>query len=207
MRYLLYMDFKCIYKLLILYFFLVVLGTVFVTPLLGFACILYFIRIEGALWRENIMMGLPEIYKGMPKGKMYATEKTLLCYGIAGIATGIWGGLSVAAGGVTEETLIWEYGAEIGLAGIALLVIGFIHVTWLKYALGNLGMSAIMHKVGSVSILMFVCIVIMGRIDIITNIMKKIFLFRKDTCLIIWILNMLLFAFSIVYGEKRMRNY
>ena len=77
MKYLLLIDFKSVKKILILYYILIALATFFVYPIAGWIVILFIIRIERDVCKENALMGLPSFYKTFPQTNLYPDEKNL----------------------------------------------------------------------------------------------------------------------------------
>ena len=131
MRYLVSIDIKSVKKILFLYYLGIFVITLFVHPILGWGGSFLTLRIERDICKENVLMGIPELYRGFPSKNLYPDEKNFFFYLVILNALFIWGIGSFIVGIEGVRGLSNKIQFIIALGIISLIICGFYHLSWI----------------------------------------------------------------------------
>lgn len=163
MKHLLLMDAKAAKQILFLYYLGILLLTLFIHPILGWAAIFFIIRIEQDVCKENALMGLPQFYKDLPNKNLYPDEKNAFFYIVLIVAILIWGGSSFIVGIEGTRNLNERVQIIIILSIICMIVCGFYHMSWIYYFLKYQNITVCMQMVRKYYIIFAVIFLLLAR--------------------------------------------
>ena len=202
MKYLLLIDFKSVKKILIIYYILIALATFFVYPIAGWIVILFIIRIERDVCKENALMGLPSFYKTFPQKNLYPDEKNLFFYLVMMGACLVWG-IGCFMVGVKEFPEISDkLRLIIGLCFLVMIICSIYHISWMHFFFKYQDTTICMKAVSKYYIIIALLILLVSRNQYLYTKSTVLFEFSISTCLILGVIDILVLIVAFKYIRK-----
>lgn len=202
MKKLFMVDIKSVKKLLVLYYVLIALATVFIYPIAGWIIILFIIRIERDVCKENALMGLPVFYKTFPQKNLYPDEKNFFFYIVILGACIIWG-ISCFIVGIEEfQGKDKQLRMIVGLCFLVMIVCSIYHISWMHFFFKYQDTDICMKAVGKYYIIIALIVIFMSRNQYIYKKISVFFEFDRFTCLILGAIDILVLILAQIWTRK-----
>lgn len=203
MKKLLMVDFKSVKKILVIYYVLIALATAFIHPIAGWIIILFIIRIERDVCKENALMGLPSFYKTFPQKNLYPDEKNLFFHIVIIGACIIWGISCFMVNSLEEFQGEGErFRMIIGLCFLIMIICSVYHISWLHFFFKYQDTDVCMKAVGKYYIVIAFVAIFISRNQYIYEKVSVFFEFNSTTCLGLGAIEFLLLIFSYIWIRK-----
>lgn len=202
MRYLVSIDIKSVKKILFLYYLGILGITLFVHPILGWGGSFLTLRIERDICKENMLMGIPKLYRGFPNKNLYPDEKNVFFYLVILNALFIWGIGSFIAGIEGVSGLSNKIQFIIALDIISLIICGFYHLSWICVFLKYQNIIVCMKVVRKYYIIFATIFLLFARTGYISKIVE-LFINNKLTGFIIIILFLFVEILCSIWFPRR----
>lgn len=202
MRYLLMIDLKSVKKIIMIYYLLILGSTLLINFMLGWVIILFVVKIERDICKENIIQNTIPLYRNLPKGNLYVDEKNVLYYLIIIGGIIIWSGTSFFCIIPEYPALDTKIRMIIGLGMIMVLVCNLYHASWMCVFLRTYNVVECMQQLNKYYIGIFVLGLIVTKNSYVYEKLKSLFLFEERTCFWLFIINILLCGGTIIMSRR-----
>lgn len=202
MKYLLLLDFKAGKKILILYYIIVALASILIHPALGCVVMIFAVRIEREVCKDNALMGLPIFYKNFPNKNLYPDEKNLFFYLVILGAMIIWSMICFAVKINGFQTIMDKLRLIIGLGMLIIFICNIYHIIWMYFFFQYQDTVVCMKMVSKYYIILPMITIIISRNHYLYEKLGVIFQFNWIVCFILIILNILTILFGILFIRK-----
>ena len=154
------------------------------------------LRIERDICKENVLMGIPEFYRGFPSKNLYPDEKNIFFCLVIINALFIWGIGSFIAGIEGISGMSNKIQLIIVLDIISLIICGFYHLSWICAFLKYQNIIACMKAVRKYYIMFAMLFLAFAR----TKYIPKIVVFFIENKLIGYIIIILFLLVEVLFS-------